>query len=54
MVSEKKEKHEVRYSKGHPNSRCGICEHFEKSDACKLVKGDIDPMYWCILFEKAK
>ena len=48
----KLEKPDVRYSKGHKNSRCGICKWFIKPRGCKWVKGDIDPDYWCELFKK--
>jgi hypothetical protein len=31
---------------------CGICEYFDKPDACRLVAGDIRPEYGCRFFEK--
>jgi len=30
---------------------CGICEYFDKPDACKLVEGEIRPEYGCKFFE---
>lgn len=44
----------VDYSKGHPNSRCGLCVHFRPPASCTEVRGDIDPAYWCRLFERRK
>ena len=47
-------KDEVEYSKGLPEAHCGICEHYRPdSHSCTLVKGDIDPAYWCRKFERA-
>lgn len=50
----KKTKEEVDYSKGMPQSHCGICRHFREPSSCTLVAGKINPEYWCKLFEKNK
>lgn len=31
---------------------CGICEYFDKPEACRLVEGDIEAAYGCRFFEK--
>lgn len=54
MAEPKVTKQAVNYSKGHPNSRCGICAHFVSPDSCTEVRGIIDPEYWCKLFERKK
>jgi len=56
-VRVKKTKESVDYSRGHPDSRCGLCEHFVPGrlrgqlGECELVRGTIDPRFWCRLFE---
>ena len=50
----KREKSSVDYSKGHKDSHCGNCAHFEPPHACELVKGAIDRSYWCKLWTKKK
>lgn len=55
----KKNKNEVAYSGGHPTSHCGpttkwprgSCSHFVGPSSCELVRGYIDPKYWCELWE---
>ena len=42
-------KESVDYSKGTPEKHCGICEHY-RHGSCRLVKGEIDPDYWCEKF----
>jgi hypothetical protein len=41
----------VNYSKGMPQSHCGICR-FYHDKTCTKVQGKIDPAYWCRLYEK--
>jgi len=48
----KRSKASVDYSEGMKSAHCGICEHYS-SGSCELVEGDIDPSYWCKLFERA-
>jgi len=50
----KRSKASVNYSKGMPESHCGICRYFQPPNACQLVAGHIVPDYWCRLFKKAK
>jgi hypothetical protein len=57
----KKSKSEVDYSEGMAKSHCGPvsrwsngeCEHFQTPNGCALVRGWIDPKYWCKLWEKS-
>lgn len=51
-LTAKRTKASVHYSKGYKPAHCGICRHFERPDACRLVEGKIDPTFWCRLFEK--
>ncbi len=36
----------------HPHSgqQCSSCKHFQPPHSCKLVKGDINPNGWCVLY----
>ena len=63
-MTEKANKEDVDYGKGHPASHCGkmfeadkgYCEHFFGQDGdglCELVKGLIKRGYWCRKFERA-
>lgn len=47
-------KYQVDYSPGSRREHCAICTYFEQPQACEKVKGDIDPAYWCDLFELDK
>lgn len=47
-------KESVDYSKGMPESHCGICEHFRAPHSCTEVQGKIDKSMWCKRFKKAK
>ena len=49
--SAKLTKAEVNYSPGKPAEHCGNCTHYEPPNACSLVRGDIDPGYWCEKWE---
>jgi hypothetical protein len=56
-MAAKKSKSSVDYSKGMTSSHCGICTHYIKGShglqgMCELVAGNIDPAYWCKLFER--
>lgn len=44
------EKVAVDYSPGKGEDRCANCAHFLAPAACELVKGEIDPDYWCRRF----
>lgn len=55
----KKSKHEVDYSEGMGETRCGNCAHYRGElvkafggGSCVKVWGIIDSMMWCNLFEK--
>lgn len=60
----KHEKSEVDYSQGMLHSHCGptfhddryYCRHFQprsgRDGACELVSGDIDPQFWCELYQR--
>lgn len=54
----KRDKDDVDYSPGKPNTRCGECKHFRakapdfESGDCERVKGLIDADYWCKLFDR--
>jgi hypothetical protein len=48
----KRSKASVDYSQGMDSAHCGICKHYS-AGSCELVEGDIDPGYWCKLFERA-
>jgi hypothetical protein len=48
----KRSKESVDYSKGMPQSHCGICKHYSPG-SCELVEGEIDPSYWCELFARS-
>lgn len=52
--SKKQPKTAVNYSLGHKSAHCGICEYFEKIEPhhCSKVKGRINRLYWCKLFER--
>ena len=65
-MTEKANKEDVDYSKGHPASHCGsmfltdkgYCKHFIDSGAegtggCHLVKGIIKRAFWCRKWAKA-
>ena len=44
-------KKQVQYSKGMPNSRCGVCVHFHVgTHTCDVVAGYIRPDMWCVSF----
>jgi hypothetical protein len=45
-------KESVDYSKGMPESHCGICDHYKSPNACERVKGKINTNMWCKLFKK--
>lgn len=48
----KRSKPSVDYSRGHPTGdHCGVCEHYA-AHRCELVAGEIDPAFWCKLFER--
>src|SRR5215469_11426343 len=49
----KLEQESVQYSPGKGNTRCKNCRHVELPE-CELVKGPIDPDYWCVEFAVAK
>jgi hypothetical protein len=53
-VGHKISKQKAGYKAGLPQAHCGICAHFEKPDACKIVAGRIDPQKWCKYFERKK
>lgn len=51
----------VHYSKGHPESHCGICMHFQSPSSCSVTSsagsptpGRIDKDYWCEKFKKKR
>lgn len=44
-------KSEVDYSPGKGDERCSRCIHFIEGGRCEVVKGLIDPDYWCEEFE---
>lgn len=49
------DKDEVDYSPGHPRGdHCGVCSHYLGSRLCELVRGDIDPAYWCDRFRRRR
>ena len=66
-MTEKANKDDVDYGKGHPASHCGrmfpadkgYCKHFlygpsdDNNGECELVKGVIKRPMWCRLFKKA-
>lgn len=64
-MTEKANKEDVDYSKGHSASHCGpmfpadkgYCKHFIDTTRfdgeCELVKGVIKRPMWCRLFKKA-
>lgn len=37
-----------------PNARCGLCVHFTRPHACKIVAGYIRAEDWCKKFESRK
>lgn len=59
-------KDDVNYSRGHMQSHCGptfhddkfYCRHFIPgagyAGTCEKVRGAIDPVFWCELYEKTK
>lgn len=52
-------KQDVRYSKGMLTRHCSLCAYFiapkrGKLGTCERVTGEIDPAYWCRLFERAR
>jgi len=50
----KESKAEVNYSHGNRAAHCGICAHYQAAEhKCKLVSGQISPLYWCRLFKRA-
>jgi 8-oxo-dGTP pyrophosphatase MutT (NUDIX family) len=48
------DKTEVNYGPGKGDDRCGKCTHFLSPDACEIVRGNIDPDYWCERFSAAR
>lgn len=62
----KADKEQVSYSRGHLQSHCGptfhddryYCRHFIPGTAwhgrCDVVKGEIDPTFWCERYERVK
>lgn len=59
MNENKKNKHDVDYSEGMGETRCGKCEFFRSENtkafgggSCVKVWGIIDPNMWCKLFKK--
>lgn len=65
-MTDKVAKDEVKYSRGHMQEHCGptfhddkyYCRHFIPGPGytgnCELVRGAIDPIYWCELFKRMK
>lgn len=53
VEEEKADKKDVDYSKGMAKSHCAICVHYITPNKCKVVKGSIDPEYWCTKFKKS-
>lgn len=55
----KRDKKDVDYSEGLPNAHCGpvtkwptgSCKNFKEPSSCRLVSGNIEPDYWCKLWE---
>ncbi len=53
-------KREVDYRRGmRDGDRCGICLHFRNGPfanlgRCLKVEGDIEPEYWCNLFQRGR
>lgn len=48
---DKKDKRVVNYGPGHADSHCAICTHYQ-GGSCELVKGQINPRMWCVLFSR--
>lgn len=44
-------KEEVGYSPGKGDDVCGKCEHYLGNGACSVVRGKIDPAWWCDRFD---
>ncbi len=48
-------KAEVDYTdKGHPDSHCSLCRHWQKGGGCNIVAGKIAPGGWCEHFKPRK
>lgn len=59
-------KTDVEYGRGHMHSHCGptfhddsyYCKHYlpgaKYAGRCELVEGEIEPVMWCKLYERAK
>lgn len=45
-------KDSVDYSEGMGETRCRNCAHFIPPAACEIVRGPIDPEFWCERFAK--
>lgn len=54
VAEQKASKESVDYSEGMQGSKCELCKHFLAPASCALVDGEIDPQYWCELFERAR
>jgi hypothetical protein len=50
--ADKVEKSVVQYQLKHADNgdHCALCANFVAPNACKVVKGPIDPDGWCIAF----
>jgi len=47
----KKDQDAVSYRPAEGTARCEVCTNFLVSGKCKAVRGQIDPNYWCELYE---
>jgi hypothetical protein len=53
-MAAKVSKKSVNYSRATMSGRrCGLCRFYVRGRRCEKVRGDIDPQFWCILFQKA-
>jgi hypothetical protein len=52
-VSDKIEKDHANYGRGTKTAHCSVCEHYHEG-SCDIVKGFIDPSYWCQHFKARK
>lgn len=50
--AEKLAKTDVDYSRGKGDDRCRNCAHYLGEAGCEVVRGKIDPNYWCEEFER--
>lgn len=51
-LAQKASKASVQYSLGMKSAHCGICRHFQPPHGCEVVRGEIEPDYWCRKFER--